>query len=309
MRWSWVGLVAVVLACAGTRPELEAPGPANEVSWMFRVVDPEGQPVSGARVKVWRADQSPTHDALPCSTDAQGTGRLLLKPGWYGTEVQARGHVTAFREDIRIAPESEPRLDLTLARSALLVGRVVDAEGKPVSGVRLRFASSNAAAPYVEAISGEDGRFDIEGAAAGEGLLYSDKQGWSWQRLKVITPQPELTVVMGRLSSLLVRVVDPKGRLIPNSQSWLTALDRPVGLRHQSEKTPEGTVHQLLPAQRYRVSATYAAASRCWWRRAVEIEVLPGQQGRRGGTRAFRCEGRPRGAPLPWDAGGTHPRP
>ncbi|NOJ94717.1 carboxypeptidase regulatory-like domain-containing protein [Corallococcus coralloides] len=278
MRWSWVGLVAVVLACAGTpRPVVEAPGPAKDVTWMFRVVGPEGQPVSGAQVNVWRADQSPSY-AQPGTTDAQGTGRLLLKPGWYGTEVQARGFVTAFREDIRIAPESAPRLELTLARSVPLAGRVVDAEGKPVSGVRLRFASANATVPFVQAVSGEEGQFNLEGAAAGEGLLYSDKEGWSWQRLKVTTPQPELTVVMGRLSSLLVRVVDPQGRLIPDSQSWITFLDRPVGNRHQSEQTHEGTVHQLLPAQRYRVRATYAAAPRCWWRRAVDVDVLPGQQ-------------------------------
>ncbi|RKH26180.1 carboxypeptidase regulatory-like domain-containing protein [Corallococcus sp. AB030] len=277
MRWSWVGLVAVVLACAGTRPELETPGPAKDVTWVFRVVDPEGQPVSGARVNVWRADQSPAY-GQPGSTDAQGTGRVALKPGWYGTEVQARGFVTAFREDIRIAPDSKPRMELSLARSAPLVGRVVDAEGKPVSGVRIRFASSNAAAPFVEAISGEAGQFSMQGAAAGEGFLYSDKDGWSWQRLKVITPQPELTVVMGQLSSLLVRGLDLEGRLIPNSHSSITPLDRPIGIRHQSEQTPEGTIHQLLPAQRYRVIASYAPAPRCWWRRAVDVEVLPGQQ-------------------------------
>ncbi|WP_237726667.1 carboxypeptidase-like regulatory domain-containing protein [Corallococcus coralloides] len=305
MRWSWVGLVAVMLACAGTRPELETPGPANEVTWVFRVVDPEGQPVSGARVNVWRADLSPSY-AQPGTTDAQGTGSLLLKPGWYGTEVQARGFVTAFREDIRIAPESKPRLELALARSAPLAGRVVDAEGKPVPGVRLRFASSNAAAPFVQAVSGEEGQFNLEGAAAGEGLLYSDKEGWSWQRLKVVTPQPQLTVVMGRLSSLLVRVVDPQGRLIPNSHSSITYLDRPVGIRHQSEQTPEGTVHQMLPAQRYRVSATYAAAPRCWWRRAVDADVLPGQQAEvtvsfEGATSAGPWTGRavtPDGRPL-----------
>ncbi|WP_254330612.1 carboxypeptidase-like regulatory domain-containing protein [Corallococcus exiguus] len=277
MRWSWVGLVAVVLACAGTRPELETPGPAKDVTWMFRVVDPEGQPVPGARVKVWRADLS-QESALLATANAQGTGARILKPGWYAAEVQARGFVTAFRTDIRIAPESKPRMELSLARTAPLSGRVVDAEGNPVSDVRLRFVSSSVAAPVVETTSDAQGHFTFAGVSAGEGLLYSDKEEWSWQRLKVLTPQPELTVVMGRRSSLLVRVLGIDGHVAPNSSSFVSPIDRWVDLSHESERTPEGTVHLRLAAQRYRVTAVYVPHAGCWWKRSVDVDVLPGQQ-------------------------------
>nr|WP_240672931.1 carboxypeptidase regulatory-like domain-containing protein [Corallococcus coralloides] len=278
MRWSWVGLVAVVLACAGTRPELEAPGPAKDVTWMFRVVDPEGQPVSGAQVNVWRADQS-QDSALLATANAQGTGARILKPGWYSAKVQARGFVTAFRTDIRIAPDSRSRMDLPLARTVPLSGRVVDAEGKPVSDVRLRFVSSNVAVPVVEAIGDTQGQFTFEGVAAGEGLLYSDKAGWGWQRLKVTTPQPELTVVLGRLSSLLVRVVDTEGHVVPNAASQFKPLDWWFGTAiNPEQRTPEGTVYSQLAAQRYRVTAGYLPGSDCWWSRDVEVDVLAGQQ-------------------------------
>ncbi|WP_242592669.1 carboxypeptidase-like regulatory domain-containing protein [Corallococcus exiguus] len=277
MRWSWVGLVAVVLACAGTRPELETPGPAKDVTWMFRVVDPEGQPVPGARVKIWRADLS-QESALLATTNAQGTGARLLKPGWYAAEVQARGFVTAFRTDIRLAPDSRPRMELRLARSVPLSGRVVDVEGNPVSDVQLRFVPSNVGAPVVDATSDKKGQFAFSGADAGEGRLYSDKEEWSWQRLKIIAPQPELTVVMGRRSSLLVRVVDTEGRVVPDAMGYINPLERWVGLSHESARTPEGTVFLRLAAQRYRVTAGYAPAAGCSWRRNVDVDVRPGQQ-------------------------------
>ncbi|WP_223646661.1 carboxypeptidase-like regulatory domain-containing protein [Corallococcus sp. EGB] len=95
---------------------MENQGPAKDVTWVFRVVDPQGHPVTGARVNVWRADQTPASEQ-PGTTDAQGTGRLHLKPGQYSAKVQAPGFVTAFHEDIRIPPESTPRLDLPLVRS------------------------------------------------------------------------------------------------------------------------------------------------------------------------------------------------
>ncbi|WP_233585745.1 carboxypeptidase-like regulatory domain-containing protein [Corallococcus sp. CA054B] len=277
MRWSWVGLVAVVLACAGTRPELETPGPAQDMTWMFRIVDPEGQPVSGARVNVWRADLS-QDSALPGMTDAQGTGRVALKPGRYVAEVQARGFVTAFHTDIRIAPESKPRMELSLARTVPLPGRVVDTEGKPLNSVWLRFVSSTVATPLVQTSSDTQGRFTFEGVAAGEGLLYASKADWSWRRLKVVTPQPEITIVMGLRSSLLVRVVDTQGRVVQNTRSSVEPIDRRAGFSYVSEQTPEGTRHLRLPAQRYRVSASYAPSAGCHWDRTVDVDVPPGQQ-------------------------------
>ncbi|MHA7631396.1 carboxypeptidase-like regulatory domain-containing protein [Corallococcus sp. M7] len=305
MRWSWVGLVAVVLACAGTRPELETPGPAKDVTWMFRVVDPEGQPVSGARVKVWRADL-PQDSALPGLTDAHGTGRVALRPGRYAAEVQARGFVTAFRTDIRIAPESKPRMELSLARAVQLSGRVVDTEGNPLNSVWLRFVSSTAATPLVQTSSDTQGRFTLEGVAAGEGLLYVSKSDWSWRRLKVVTPQPELTVVMGRYSSLLVRVVDTEGRGVPNATSSVKPVEPRFGIPHKSKQTPEGMIHLGLPTQRYRVKASYAPDSGCWWERTVDVDVLPGQQAEvtvsfEGIASAGPWTGRavtPKGAPL-----------
>ncbi|WP_233591516.1 carboxypeptidase-like regulatory domain-containing protein [Corallococcus sp. AB011P] len=273
-----MGLLAVVLACAGTpRPVVETPGPAEDVAWMFRVVDPDGHPVSGARVSVWRADHPPTYNVRSGTTDAQGTGHLLLKPGWYAAEVQARGFVTAFRTDIRLAPESKLALDVSLTRSAPLSGRVVDVEGKPVPDVRLRFASSNVAAPFVEATSDAQGQFHFEGAAAGEGLLYVDKWEWSPQRLKTLTPQPELTVVMGRLSSLLVRVVDPEGHPLPKARSYVTPLEGRLGVAYEIKRTPDGLLHQQLPAQRYSVTGHYNPAPGCWWGRSVDVDVLPGK--------------------------------
>ncbi|NOJ94716.1 carboxypeptidase regulatory-like domain-containing protein [Corallococcus coralloides] len=276
MRWSWVGLVAVVLACAGTRPELEPSGPANEGNWMFRVVDPQGHPVSGAQVNVWRADL-PQDSALTGTTDAQGTGRVALKPGRYAAEVQARGFVTAFRTDIRIAPESKPRMELSLVRTVPLSGRVVDAEGNPLNSVWLRFVSSSVATPLVQTSSDTQGRFTFQGVAAGEGLLYASKADWSWRRLKVVTPQPELTVVMGRYSSLLVRVIDAEGRGVPNASSFVTPVDRRLVLSHEFEQTPEGRVFLRLETQRYRVRA-FARAAGCEWERTVDVDVLPGKK-------------------------------
>lgn len=278
MRWSWVGLVVVMIACAGTpRPVEETQGQANGVTWVFRVLDPEGHPVSGARVSVWRAD-APRDTALAGTTDAQGTGRIALMPGWYAAEIGAPGFVTTSRTDIRIAPELKPRMDLPLARAVPLSGRVVDTEGKPVRDVRLRFVSSNVATPVVQTTSDAQGRFTFQGAAAGEGMLLSTRPEWAWRRLKVTAPQPELTVVMGRGSPLLVRVLDTEGRAVPNATNILESVDRWLDVPRDSKQTPEGMVYLRLPPQRYRVTAGYAPAAGCRWDRTVDVEVLPGQQ-------------------------------
>ena len=278
MRWSWVGLLAVVLACA------EAPlavqertrWPVDEVAFTIRTVDPAGQPVSGVALVARRADQGSLVSRSGTS-DATGTTRLRVMPGWYVVQAEAPGFVSALHTDARIAPGAEARIELTLKRAAPFAGRVVDLEGRPVAGAQLRLTPSRDEESALHTESDADGRFRFDSVPAGAVKLLAEKDEWSPTRLELATPQPELTVVMGGLSSLRVQVREPDGKV--SSAAWIFAEDEEDSFGLFPEQTSDAIVFQQLRAGRYRVSGRYAPGSGdCVWTRAIEVQVLPGQQ-------------------------------
>jgi RNA polymerase sigma factor (sigma-70 family) len=99
-----------------------------------RVVDREGHPVRGARVR--RGDAWAGSDQPIVETDQDGRFRLEHVPGGEATlTAQAKGHGPAvIKFDVR--PEAASA-ELKLGIPRTIVGRVVDAQGKPVAGVQV----------------------------------------------------------------------------------------------------------------------------------------------------------------------------
>ncbi|NNB90153.1 carboxypeptidase regulatory-like domain-containing protein [Corallococcus exiguus] len=282
MRWSWVGLLAVVLACAeAPRPvQKKTRWPVDEVAFTVRTVDPTGQPVPGVALVARRADQGSLISRSGTS-DAAGTVRLRVMPGWYVLQAEAPGFVRTLDMDARIAPGSEARLELTLKRAVPFAGHVVDLEGRPVAGARLQLTLSGDEESALSTESDADGRFRIDSVPAGTVKLLAEKDEWSPTRLELETPQPELTVVMGGLGSLRVQVRGPDGKLSSAASAWIFAEDEDEEHFFElfPEKRSDATVFQKLRAGRYRVSGRYAPASGdCLWTRGIEVQVLPGQQ-------------------------------
>ncbi|RKG85277.1 carboxypeptidase regulatory-like domain-containing protein [Corallococcus sp. CA049B] len=280
MRWSWVGLLAVVLACAeAPRPvQTKTRWPMEEVAFTVRTVDPAGQPVPGVALVARRADQGSLISRSGTS-DATGTVRLRVMPGWYVVQAEAPGFVRMLHTDARIPPGEEVRLELTLTRTAPFAGRVVDLEGRPVAGAQLRLTHSGDEEAVLHTESDGDGRFRFDNVPAGAVKLLAEKEEWSPTRLKLAAPQPELTVVMGGLGSLRVQVRRPDGTLSSAASSSIYPEDKERFFELVPEQRSDATVFQGLPAGRYRVSGRYGPPSGdCVWTRGIEVQVLPGQQ-------------------------------
>jgi RNA polymerase sigma factor (sigma-70 family) len=117
-----------------------------------RVVDPEGKPVTGAKVFFARYVLSGRDPAPPqAATDAQGHFRLRVsRAGYHDDSEKAlwlRGAVVALGQGSGFgwvgADSAEKLTDITirLARDVPIAGRVVDLQGKPVAGVSVRLRS------------------------------------------------------------------------------------------------------------------------------------------------------------------------
>ncbi|WP_233585743.1 carboxypeptidase-like regulatory domain-containing protein [Corallococcus sp. CA054B] len=280
-----MGLLAVVLACADApRPVQTKPRwPVEAVAFTVRTVDPAGQPVSGVKLVARRADEGSLISRSGTS-DATGTVRLRVMPGWYVVQAEAPGFVRTLHTDARIPPGEEVRLELTLARAAPFAGRVVDLEGRPVAGAQLRLTPSADEEAALHTESDEDGRFRFDNVPAGAVKLLAEKEEWSPTRLKLAAPQPELTVVMGGLSSLRVQVRGPDGQPLSGGPFSISSMDDFVSMDDMSpdelspEEAQDATVFPQLPAGRYLISGRYTPVPGCEWTRGIVVQVLPGQQ-------------------------------
>ncbi|WP_223644087.1 carboxypeptidase-like regulatory domain-containing protein [Corallococcus sp. EGB] len=271
MRFSWVLLGVVGLACAGpSRGVRDA-----DATLTVRVKDAEGRPVPGARLKLLRANLSLVSPRID-STDARGTARLHPRPGWYYVRTEAPGFVAYPEAEVRLAPGASQQLDMTLVREAPFSGRVVDAQGRPVEGVELRLFPEDPDAPWADAASDAQGHFAFTRVAPGPVVLQMYKEGWSPYRMAFTAPRAELTVVLGTFGALKVRVVDPQGRLKPGGPSGITPVVRSPDFVLFPEKTADAKLFPRLPAGRYLVTGYHEAAPDCSWSRTEEVEVQPG---------------------------------
>ncbi|RKH86103.1 carboxypeptidase regulatory-like domain-containing protein [Corallococcus sp. AB045] len=279
MRWSWVGLLAVVLACAeAPRPvQTKTRWPVEEVAFTVRTVDPAGQPVPGVALVARGADRG-SLVIKSGTTDATGTARLQVMPGWYVLQAEAAGFVSVTRTDARVPVTGEARLDVTLERATSIAGRVVDAGGKPIALATLRLSRSNETKSAPETESDAEGRFRFDGVPAGSVMLQATKYKWSPTRLEFVAPAPELAVVMGGLGSLRVQVHGPDGKPLPGGPFSISSMDDMDPDKLFPEEAQDATVFQQLPAGRYLISGRYAPVPGCEWTRGIEVQVLPGQQ-------------------------------
>lgn len=280
MRWNWVGLVAVVLACAeAPRPVLKR-WPLEEVPVLVHVTDAASQPIPGVSLIARRADRGSVV-ARGGTTDATGMARLQVMPGWYVLQADAPGFVSMTRTDARVPFSDAPRWDVTLERAAPIAGRVVDAEGRPVARARLRLLRAGEPLSLPATESDAEGRFHIDGVPAGVVTLRAEKDNWSPTRMEFTAPAPELMVVMGRLGSLRVQVLDPQQHRLPEPSAWLALADEDEdapALTLNPTREPGAMLFPDLPAGRYHITGRYTPLAGCEWSRTIEVQVLPGQQ-------------------------------
>lgn len=146
----------------------------------------------GASLELTVRDQSDGHSLSSCR--AQGAGSLSgvcdhagrirlgpLAPGPLALRVTAPGYAPA-ETSVLLARRGRLTAELTLARGAIVKGRVVDPERQPVAGALVRsshYALGGVTPPQVTDLSNADGVFVLDGVAPGRVRLLASAPGWA----------------------------------------------------------------------------------------------------------------------------------
>ncbi|WP_338276810.1 MSCRAMM family protein [Corallococcus caeni] len=298
MRWSWVGLVAVVLACAGTSKQ----GPVSELARTEAATavltvlakDAEDRPLPGIPFRIRQAMADPP-EVYWGTTDAQGQARLTVPPGWYVFTAEASGYQTFVDPDVRLGREHPASVTMTLRPSASVAGRVVDGAGQPLRAVSLSWIPADPTAPRLDLVGNPDGTFRFEGMGPGSGVLLARRKGYSDER-QVFDARPvELALVMREQGALRVTAFSPGGGLAHPPEVKIKALD-PVSKEGAwiDEKVKDARVYRGLEPGRYRVTVTCPVGIGAAWSASSDVEVVA------GGTRelTLRFDNVPERAPL-----------
>lgn len=162
------------------------------------VLDPAGEPVAGARVKVGHRgghivllpDGRRGTKEKPVLVETDGRGRFVypgdLPAGPQEAHVQARGFPT-WSGTVDVADGRTAELEVRLVEPARIVGRLTTAEGEPVEGWRVVAAAEtgggwyHGAFPVPRAVTDAGGRFVLDWVEPGPQEIHSSK--WDLPRL------------------------------------------------------------------------------------------------------------------------------
>lgn len=190
---------------AATQRRIQLVRPAR-VTVQGRVTSVHGQPIGGASVEVlWPSPER----ALTDETGSYRIDAVDLLPTGGQLEVSAPGYRRVSREIA--AAESPLLVDVTLARSLVLEGRLIDQHGSAVSGLHVFFEGQ------LCATTGEDGAFRLESFPEGEHKVVVSRPLEFQARFGRQSPERvradhgPVTITMERLAgdvSLVARCVD-----------------------------------------------------------------------------------------------------
>ncbi len=192
-----------------------------------RVVDPDGNPLAGAKVAAFGDMWQRISSAL---SNERGEYELKgLNPSGAMLTASAPGYVSSFKAPRRsgtgepIGSESS-EYDIVLVPSAVIQGRVVGPGGKPLGGVHVRMNLSFDMSIYVDVLTGgpssitnSQGDYTIEGGAEGmEGHVIARCQGFLDARTETfkMTPGADVkapTLAMRRGREITLYVETPSG--------------------------------------------------------------------------------------------------
>jgi RNA polymerase sigma-70 factor (ECF subfamily) len=228
-----------------------------------RVVDPSGQPVLHALVKIgdrggWIVDlpsglRAEKSDPVPVATDADGRFTYAggLPEGVHPVSVSARGW-PIWRGQVEAHPDARSAIEITLAEPASLDGRVVDASGAPVEGANVVASEElwggwyHDPFPPPRAKTDTDGRFRIGWVAPGlQELNASLARRPELGKAKLHAPctagqTTSVELVLDPGITITGRVVDPAGRPVPK---WVVRAKAEMGMGNAYPR--QGTTDDL----------------------------------------------------------------
>ncbi len=234
-----------------------------------RVTGPEGEPVADAFLNWFQSEGGGGYSSISLGTsDAEGRFRITgFPPGPLSLAVSAEGHVPRRIEGIQIPADREPEdLQITLQRAIILEVRVLDAEGEPVSGVRVFAESLEPDTPedrtlfFLHFARRDSDRTDVAGRCRltvpkpGSYRVSASKQGPPVVTQVVIRPGSNaLEIRLPSGAEVLGRVVDEKGAAVPRVSVRLQQTEE---LQQRAWTGPDGTfVFSGIPDGDYRLTA------------------------------------------------------
>jgi hypothetical protein len=212
-----------------------------EARLMGRVTDEQGRPVVGALVSHLFMTGQPVGQRR---TDEDGQYLLRGLSGWALDQdnmvVSHQGYQT-LTANVSLESGRATSWDPVLVRGGTLTGRVLDPDGRPVPGVRLRIEAEESS--RADLVVEPDGHFVVGGLPAGPVALevFEDEDaGSSWPSLERLLTVPaegvELVLPPGLVSGVVTAtVLDPDG----------TPLAADVRLKRDGDREPPSPSAQV----------------------------------------------------------------
>lgn len=201
------------------------------------VTGPDGAPLAAVRVdpafEVIRSSGFPTRELTDddawAVTGADGRFEARLARGTTALRFVKKGYLPA-EHLAEVSSSAQKPIEVSLARSVAISGKVVDASGSGVADVRIMTAEAMA-------VSAPDGTFTIEGLAAGPVQLRFGRS--SAQEQVMTAPAKGIKLVVPVMQTIRGRVVDAKtGRPIP---AFTVLWESGEGSTSESFESSEGT--------------------------------------------------------------------
>jgi hypothetical protein len=224
-----------------------------------RVVDREtDRPIAGASVSATSTSPPGLSSGLEVSAD--GSFELVLEPGEFTLSVRADGY-GRLEETILVGEGGRGDLVLALSRGFPIRGRVVDASGRGVGGLRVMAIedSSDIATPPAFTNSENtipDGIFEIRDLGRGRYNLLAGAPtlGFGYV-LSVPAGTEDLELVLRPGGKVEVLVVDENGAPVPYAQVGLVAIGGRKVRGIQSQTDARGRLTLPVPAGSLRIKS------------------------------------------------------
>lgn len=237
-----------------------------------RVTSRDGQPIDKAIVTAVRTGSGPDDPARMSAAQsiADGTFRVeAVDPGTYRVTARARGYRAAEMHPVIVGDDAPaPTVDLSLERGWLVNGRLVDPEGRGISGAMIVAAlPGTAQSGMLPSNSGPDGAFTITSPVDGPVGLTAIAPGWAPTVVREIAPPtgedaPPVVLQATPGGVLRIRAVTPEGvpvagvQLVYAPQPLFAGCDVAVNQHRPAPTDGEGvSILRLLAPGSYLLSA------------------------------------------------------